>query len=446
MKQTRILKSVLLLAAISLGAAPLSAATPKKLLVVTVTKGFRHSSIPTAEKVLAELGQKTGEFTLDYARTDQELAEKTTPAALNNYDGAIFANTTGMLPLADKDAFISWVKSGKAFIGMHSASDTFHEFEPYIQMVGAEFLTHHEQAKIQCLNQDLAHPATQHFGPVYEVFDEIYLFKNFHRDQVHGLLTLDKHPNTRMPGDYPITWTKRAGAGRVFYTELGHREDVWESEPYQKMILGGIEWATGLKFADATPQCTQPHLSAEEVRAGFIPMFNGENLDGWKLRRTEGKRSWSAQDGMLVNVLEKGEHGTDLISEDKFRDFTVRYEYMVPKGANSGFYLRGRYEIQIFDDYDSKKAQLGGNGAIYNVKAVSEFASKPAGEWQQVEATIRGNRITVFLNGVKIHDNVEVTHATGSEIDQNLGAPGPILLQGDHGAVAFRNIRIKLLN
>ena len=121
-------------------------AAPKKLLVVTVTKGFRHSSIPTAEKVLGELAEKSGAYTVDYVRNDEDMAQKMTTAALKNYDGVIFANTTGELPLPDKDAFIEWIKSGKAFIGMHSASDTFHPYPPYIEMLGGEFETHHAQA------------------------------------------------------------------------------------------------------------------------------------------------------------------------------------------------------------------------------------------------------------------------------------------------------------
>src|SRR2546430_1219338 len=161
-------------------------AAPKKVLVVSVTKGFRHSSIPTAEKTIAELGQKSGAFTVDYARVeptdpqfkgddgkpDQKkvdeaitkvLAEKMSAAALKNYDGVIFANTTGVLPLPDKQAFLDWIKSGKAFIGTHSASDTFHgpagTVDPYIEMLGGEFETHHAQAEVDCLNQDPKHPA-----------------------------------------------------------------------------------------------------------------------------------------------------------------------------------------------------------------------------------------------------------------------------------------------
>ena len=135
----------------------------------------------------------------------------------------------------------------------------------------------------------------------------------------------------------------------------------------------------------------------------------------------------------------------DLVTIDRFRNFTVRYEYMVPDGSNSGFYLRGRHEIQILGDYQSGKPSLGGNGAIYNFKAPDKFVSKPGGEWQTAEATIIDNKITVTLNGVKIHDKVECDKATGSEIDNHISEPGSIFLQGDHGTVWFRKIEIKEL-
>ena len=233
------------------------AKTPKKLLVVTVTKGFRHSSIPTAEKILQMLAGKTGDFTVDYVRDDKDMAEKMTMASLARYDGVIFANTTGELPLPDKAGFLKWIESGKAFVGMHSATDTFRghtPLDPYNVMLGGEFLTHGAQATVECINQDPKHPACKHFGPIFKVHDEIYIINGFQRHTVHGLLTLDKHPNTSQPGDYPIAWNKKVGKGRVFYTSLGHREDVWESEPYQKHITGGIRWALGLEKGAFKPQ------------------------------------------------------------------------------------------------------------------------------------------------------------------------------------------------
>lgn len=296
-----------------------TAAAPKKVLVVTVTTGFRHSSIETAERVLQKLGQESGVFTVDFARVtppkgprkpsppkdggdadkfkaDQAkyeealarykeeetkfkeaqkayaseqknvLAEKMSLKALENYDGVIFANTTGDIPLPDREGFVAWVKAGHGFVGMHSASDTFHGFPPFIEMLGGEFQTHGAQATVDCLNQDQAHPACKHLPSSWTVHDEIYILKNFKRENVRGLLTLDKEPNKKTPGDFPIAWCKEFGKGKVFYTSLGHREDVWDTEEknrrnskevaeaYQQHILGGIKWALGLEPGDAAPQ------------------------------------------------------------------------------------------------------------------------------------------------------------------------------------------------
>lgn len=181
------------------------------------------------------------------------------------------------------------------------------------------------------------------------------------------------------------------------------------------------------------------------VDSGFVPLFNGKDLTGWKLRDPNGNSKWKVEDGILKNVLAPDEHGVDLVTEKKFWNFTVRYEYMVPDKSNSGFYLRGRHEIQILGDYAKGKPSDHGNGAIYAFKAPDVFASKSGGEWQTAEATIIGNKITVVLNGKKIHDNVECRKATGAEIDDKIDEPGPIYLQGNHGAVWFRNIRIKEL-
>ena len=250
------------------------AQTPKKVLVVTATLGFTHSSIPTSEKVLADLAQKSGAFTIvDYIRSGprpqdkaketewletmkKEFAAKMSPEALKNYDAVIFSSTTGDLPLPDVNAFLAWINDGGNFIGMHAASDTFHGCPAFIEMLGGEFKTHGPQVKVDCINQDPEHPATKHFKATYTIFDEIYQFKNFHRNQVHGLLTMDKNPDPKdgSLGDYPVSWCKQVGKGKVFYTSLGHREDVWESADYQTHVLGGIKWALGLEAGSAIPQ------------------------------------------------------------------------------------------------------------------------------------------------------------------------------------------------
>ena len=426
-------------------------AAPKKVIVVTATKGFRHSSIATAENVITTLGETSGEFTVvDYVRggangtDDTDVKEKLSLSHLQGIDAVIFANTTGDLAIPDREGFIKWIQAGHGFVGMHSASDTFHGFPAFIEMLGGEFKTHGAQVQVDAYNQDPAHPATRNLGPIYTVFDEIYEFKSFNRSKVHGLLTLDKHPQTHVPGDHAVSWCKDFGAGKVFYTSLGHREDVWSSAAYQKHILGGIEWALRLAPGDGKPLDTANHLSAAEAKGGFKLLFNGKDLSGWTYRSADGPKSWNVQNGMLCNNFENGGHGTDLVTEAKYKDFVLRYEYQIPPKSNSGVYLRGRYEIQIFDDAGDGHDK-GKNGDIYNVASCSLVAARKPGQWQTVEARIVGQKITVILNGIKVHDGVLVEHGTGGELDDNTNQPGPILLQGDHGQVGFRNVRIKAL-
>lgn len=241
------------LAFLALAAALPASAKPKvkRLLVVTVTKGFRHSdSIPVAERVLGELGARSGKFTVDYARTDEDLTNKMSLEGLKNYDGVFFASTTGDLPLPDRDGFLKWIAAGHGFAGAHAAGDTFHGYPAFLQMIGGEFKTHGPQVEVECLVEDTKHPATKMLGKSVVVFDEIYQFQNYDRSKFHGLLALDKHPNTKAPGDYPIAWCKRYGKGRVFYTALGHRVDVWEKPWYQEHVLNGILYSLGLMKGD----------------------------------------------------------------------------------------------------------------------------------------------------------------------------------------------------
>lgn len=239
------------------------AAPPKKVLVVTTTLGFRHASIETAERVLTSLGQTSGSYDVELAAvapgTDAAayeaqvkamLESKLGPAALKRYDGIVFASTTGELPLPDKAAFIQWVRDGGAFIGIHSASDTFHAYRPYLDMLGGEFDYHREQVRIDALNRDAAHPANRHLPLSWNLdglLEEIYVFKHYDPARVHELLVLDRHPNTGVAGNFPISWTREEGKGRVFYTALGHNESVWRMPAFQRHVLGGIEWALRIK-------------------------------------------------------------------------------------------------------------------------------------------------------------------------------------------------------
>jgi uncharacterized protein len=250
------------------------AAGKKKLLIVSHTTGFRHSSIPTAEKTLAEIADKSGDYTVEYCRTGDDVKKMLTPEWLkaNKIDGVFFANTTGNLGIPDLDAFLGWIKAGHAFLGAHSAGDTYHPQDAggntgYVDMIGCEFRTHGAQAEAECIVEDPKHPAVAHLAPVYTVKDEIYHYRENTRPKVHMLLALKTQPQdgvkdvpgtgSGQPRDMQISWCKMYGKGRVFYTALGHREDVWESEPYRQHILGAIRWAFGLRKGSAKLPATK---------------------------------------------------------------------------------------------------------------------------------------------------------------------------------------------
>lgn len=318
MKLPRSFLRFLVLGLVLLPVLPIHAAgAPKKVLVVTVTTGFRHSSIPVAEKVIAQLAQESGKFTVDFVRQPEgeprrpnrprpgpkgpddpahQAALKAyaaneaafqqayaawlpkasaalaqlSPANLRKYDAVLFASTTGDdFPLPDPQGFVDWVASGKGFVGVHAATDTLKTFAPYVRMIGGAFRTHGPQVTVECINQDPGHAACAPLPKRWTVFDEIYQLKDFERKNVHGLVSLDRLMLTAediaqqkaTPGDYPVAWTRLHGKGRVFYTSLGHREDMWDpaygdaasrknppevARQFQQHVLNGILWALGL--------------------------------------------------------------------------------------------------------------------------------------------------------------------------------------------------------
>jgi Domain of Unknown Function (DUF1080) len=178
--------------------------------------------------------------------------------------------------------------------------------------------------------------------------------------------------------------------------------------------------------------------ASAKQRERWISLFDGKDLSGWHLRDANAHNGWKAENGLLVNTPPS----TDLVSDQKFRDFDIHYEYMYPAGSNSGVYLRGRYEIQIQDDY-GKAPESHINGAIYGLITPSSNPTRPAGQWQTVDARIRGDQVTVVLNGTRIIRDAALTHPTGGALDDQVGEPGPIMLQGDHGPISFRNIRVR---
>ena len=188
-----------------------------------------------------------------------------------------------------------------------------------------------------------------------------------------------------------------------------------------------------------------PPLRASTPKWGTpIQIFNGKGIEGWKLRSEKNPGCWAVEDGAMTNS--KG--CVDIVSEAKFSDFKLHLEFRMADPAvnggqrsNSGIYLRGRYEVQIQDDF-GKPADSHGAGGLSGFLTPTTNAIKPAGEWQTYDITFIGRQLTVVLNGQTIIDRQEIPGVTGGAIDSAEGTPGPIMLQGDHGKVWFKNIVI----
>ena len=183
---------------------------------------------------------------------------------------------------------------------------------------------------------------------------------------------------------------------------------------------------TGVR-APALRRASPPQWGAPE------PLFNGRDLAGWHVL---GTSEWEADNGILRNR----KSGGNLVTDAKFDDFKLHVEFRYPAGGNSGIYLRGRYEVQVADT--GNELEVGSLGAVYGFLEPSDAVAKKPGEWQTFDVTLVGRMVTVVLNGTTIIANREIPGITGAALDSDEGSPGPLLLQGDHTAIEYRNITI----
>lgn len=210
--------------------------------------------------------------------------------------------------------------------------------------------------------------------------------------------------------------------------------------------------------------------AADQGPAGAtIRPFNGKNLEGWQCKGPQAKSHWTAGKAamdpsqpreLIVNESQQGElvnakaHGVDLYTTQMFGDCTIKLEFMVPQGSNSGVYVMGEYEIQILDSFGKEKIGPGDVGGLYGAAAPRVNAALPPGEWQKLEIVFRaprfeGDRKTanarfekIVLNGKTIHEHVEMQQHTPGGVSGKEAPAGPLMFQGNHGPVAYRNIEI----
>lgn len=420
-----------------------------KVLFVTESRGFVHPVVKRAKRAMLSHAERclteAAKGRYEIVCTQDLSAHMKAQEGLNCQ--AIVFYTSGNLPLDDleRNFLLLALEKGMGFVGLHSASNTFETWPAYTKLVGGIFDGHpwHQKATIRV--HETEHPIVAPLGPSFEITDEIYQFRNFLADEVEVLLSLDPKSvdiskgNRKAAGPYPLAWTRSFGKGRAFYCALGHRPEVWRDKRFTGLVLRGIEW---------TIQKEQPRR--------YVDLF-GKTLAAWK--PSKGKKiRWKYEGG----VLEVAPSSSSLMTRESFGDCAIDFEFSFPegtpeRGGDSGVVLQRHYEVQLLDPRGVQKPGLKDCGAIYGLVAPSQRATRSAGQtWHRMEIEFRtarfdesgqkisNARMSVRLNDITIHDDVEVP---GRTADRRPEAPGerPILLEDRGERVRFRNFRVARL-
>jgi uncharacterized protein len=266
--------------------------SPKKVLFFTKSSGFQHSVITRkvgklgwAERILTEIGKEHGFEVV--ASKDGRLFN---PDQIGEWDAFAFETTGDLttpgthkdgepMSVEGKTAFLDSIRVGKGFLGIHCATDTFHskgdQIDPFIEMIGGEFIRHGAQQKVRIDVVDPDFPGVKPFGSSFEIMDEWYALKNF-QDDLHVILVQNTKDMEKTKGSnnvydrpsFPETWARMHGKGRVFYTSMGHREDVWDNPLFQGLLIGALSWATGKVEASIEPNVSKVTPGYKQLHPG----------------------------------------------------------------------------------------------------------------------------------------------------------------------------------
>ncbi|MGW2233907.1 ThuA domain-containing protein [Streptomyces sp. NPDC001759] len=429
---TAVVGAALLLGCVS-GPAASHPAEGKRVLVFSKTAGFRHDSIPDGVAAMRQLGSEGG-FTVDAT----EDATAFTAKNLRRYDAVVFLSTTGdVLDAAQQSAFEGYIRQGGGYVGVHAAADTEYDWAFYGGLAGAYFQSHPAIQPATVDVEDRAHPATSGLARTWSRTDEWYNYRSNPRDRAHVLASLDESSYTggTMNGDHPIAWCQNYRGGRAFYTGGGHTKESYAEPAFRQHLSGGIRWAVGDAQADCRPE------------NGYRPLFDGSTLDGWK---QAGPGAFEPDgDGTLTS---SGGMGLLWYAASDFSAYSLKLDWRTAGDDNSGVFVGfppsddpwsavdNGYEIQIEATDVPEKT----TGSVYGFQSADlnkrDRALNPPGEWNTYEIRVEGERLRVWLNGVKIND------FTNTDPARSL-ADGHVGIQ-NHGAddqVSFRDIRIKEL-
>ncbi|MDT0436057.1 MULTISPECIES: ThuA domain-containing protein [Streptomyces] len=431
---TAVIGATLLLTGVTAPASSHPAETGKRVLVFSKTAGFRHDSIPDGIDTIRRLGA-TGGFAVDAT----EDAATFTPRTLRRYDAVVFLSTTGdVLTEPQQRAFERYIRDGGGYVGIHAAADTEYDWEFYGGLAGAYFESHPAIQPATVHVEDRAHPSTADLDPVWERTDEWYNYRSNPRDRAHVLATLDESSYTggTMNGDHPIAWCQNYQGGRAFYTGGGHTKESYTEPAFVSHLSGGLRWAIGDAQADCRPE------------NGYRPLFDGTSLDGWQ---QAGPGSFTlSDDGTLTS---SGGMGLLWYSAASFSSYSLKLDWKMASESgddNSGVFVGfppsddpwsavdHGYEIQI----DATDVPEKTTGSVYGFRSADlkkrDRALNPPGQWNTYEIRVTGERLRIWLNGVRVNDFTN-TDPARSLRDGHIGIQ-------NHGAddrVSFRDIRIK---
>ncbi|MFG2352105.1 ThuA domain-containing protein [Streptomyces sp. NPDC048521] len=430
---TAVAAAALLLGCATAPAASHDADDGKRVLVFSKTAGFRHDSIPEGVAAVRQLGESGG-FTVDAT----EDASTFTPSTLRRYDAVVFLSTTGdVLDDAQQDAFEDYIHHGGGYVGVHAAADTEYDWAFYGGLAGAYFQSHPTIQPATVDVEDRAHPATSGLARTWNRTDEWYNYRSDPRDRAHVLASLDESSYTggTMNGDHPIAWCQEYQGGRAFYTGGGHTKESYADPAFRRHLLGGIRYAIGAVQADCRPE------------TGYTALFDGDSLDGWQ---QAGPGSFTlSDDGTLTS---SGGMGLLWYAGRSFGSYSLKLDWKMAGDDNSGVFVGfppsddpwsavdNGYEIQI----DATDVPEKTTGSVYGFRSADlkkrDRALNPPGEWNTYEIRVEGERLRVWLNGVKINDFTN-TDPARSLTDGHIGLQN----HGTDDEVSFRNVRIKEL-
>lgn len=471
------------------------------ILVFTKTNGFRHKSIPKSIEKINDWSN-TEHWNIEFSEDSTRINNN----VLNQIDVLMFLNTSGnILGNSEKEALLNYINKGGGFVGVHLASGTETDWAWFHQMIGAEFKNHPKvQPASMFVNHSFKHPSVAHLGNTLKITDEWYNFKEPVLSHVNVVLALDENSYTgkKMGTNHPIAWYHYYEGGRVFYTGLGHTDEIYDNEDYKKHLVAAINWA-GKRINIPTPKkwenlldssikkwdkyigIPKPSLDMSGVpnnktRDKSKPLgFNNDPKQVYSIVMEEGKPVLYITGEIYGGISTNQEYG-DYHFKAKFkwgkkkwgppsknRDSGILYHCVGPQGTYANAWmssLQSQIQETHFGDFiamgnviaqahvDSIHTVKGEIRGIYNPRAKltdvgralkNEDREKPLGEWNTLEVICLGASSIHIING-KVVSAVENAKSTLKETPQPLTS-GRILLQSEGAEAYYKDIMIKAI-